>query len=141
MDFVHNKNEVLHSIPLFLQLPRRVAVAATIRAALVVATLGDVLLTRCSGSRLRVNLLPPHLFGELAAELRGHGATKSALAVGSVQHLGRCHDWLMRLRVLPLAAFSISAVATFRVPRPSGDGYNAGGYIALWLTPQSRLAG
>ena len=44
-------------------------------------------------------------------------------------------------RLLPLAAFSISAVATFRVPRPSGDGYNAGGYIALWLTPQSRLAG
>ena len=36
-------------------------------------------------------------------------------------------------RLRPLAAFSISAVATFRVPRPSGDGYNAGGYIALWL--------
>ena len=30
-------------------------------------------------------------------------------------------------RLLPLAAFSISAVATFRVPRPSGDGFNAGG--------------
>ena len=40
--------------PSLLQLP--VAVAAAIRAALVVATLGDVLLTRCSGSRLRVNL-------------------------------------------------------------------------------------
>ena len=33
-------------------------------------------------------------------------------------------------RLLPLAAFSISAVATFRVPRPSGDGYNAGGYLS-----------
>ena len=75
---------------LLLQLPRRVA-AATVRAAGVVATLGDVLLTRCCGSRLRVNLLPTYLVGELAAELRGHGATKSALAVGSVQHLGRCH--------------------------------------------------
>ena len=76
----------------FLQLPRRVVVAAaTVRAALVVATLGDVLLTRCSGSRLRVNLLPTHLVGELAAKLRGYGATKSALAVGSVQHLGGCH--------------------------------------------------
>ena len=68
---------------LLLQLPRRVA-TATIRAAAVVATLGDVLLTRCSGSSLRVNLLPTHLVGELAAELRGHGATKSALAtIGS----------------------------------------------------------
>ena len=93
-----------------LQLPRRVASAAAIRAALVVATLGDVLLARCSGSRLRINLLPTYLVGELAAEglarrpegesqLRGHGATKSALAVGCVQHLGRCHDWLMCLRV------------------------------------------
>ena len=81
-----------------LQLPRRVAAAAAI-AALVVTTLGDVLLTRSSGSGLRINLLPTHLVGELAAELRGHGATKSALAVGSVQHLGRCHDRLMRLRV------------------------------------------
>ena len=73
----------------FLQLPRRVAAAAV--ATLVVATLGDVLFARCSGSGLRVNLLPTHLVGELAAELRGYGATKSALAVGSVQHLGRCH--------------------------------------------------
>ena len=81
---------------LSLQLPARSIAAAT----LVVATLGDVLFARCSGSSLRVNLLPTHL-----------------------------------------AAFSISAVATFRVPRPSGDGYNAGGYIALWLTPQSRLSG
>ena len=71
-------------------------------AALVVATLGDVLLTRCSGSGLRVNLLPTHLVGELAAEglarrpegesqLGGYGATQSALAVGCVQHLGGCH--------------------------------------------------
>ena len=29
--------------------------------------------------------------GELAAELRGYRATQSALAVGSVQHLGGCH--------------------------------------------------
>ena len=83
-----------------LQLPRRVVVAAAVRAAArVVATLGDVLLTRCSGSGLRVNLLPTHLVGELAAEPCGHGATKSALAVGCVQHLGGCHDRLMRLRV------------------------------------------
>ena len=71
-----------------LQLPAwRVVVAAT----LVLATLGDVLLTRCSGSGLRVNLLPTYLVRELAAELGGYGATKSALAVGSVQHLGGCH--------------------------------------------------
>ena len=90
-----------------LQFPAwRIVVA---RATLIVATLGDVLLARCCGSCLRVNLLPTHLIGELAAELGGYGATQSALA------------------------FSISAVATFRVPRPSGDGYNAGGYIALWL--------
>ena len=93
-----------------LQLPRRVVAAATVAALVVVATLGDVLLTRCSGSRLRVNLHPAHLVGELAAEglarrpegesqLRGHGATQSALAVGRVQHLGGCHDRLMRLRV------------------------------------------
>ena len=71
---------------LLLQLPRRIAAAAIVTA-VVVATLGDVLLTRSSGSRLRVNLLPTHLVGELAAELRGHGATKSALAGGSVQRL------------------------------------------------------
>ena len=76
---------------------------AALVAALIVATLGDVLFARCSGSGLRVNLLPTHLVGELAAEglarrpegesqLRGHGATQSALAVGSVQHLGGCHD-------------------------------------------------
>ena len=63
----------------------------TILATLVLATLGDVLLARCSGSSLRVNLLPTHLVGELAAELGGHGATQSALAVGSVQHLGGRH--------------------------------------------------
>ena len=66
---------------------RIVIVAAT----LIVATLGDVLLTRCSGSCRRVNLLPTHLVRELAAELRGYGATQSALAVGCVQHLGGSH--------------------------------------------------
>ena len=80
-------NPITSLVGLLLQLPWRVATAATIRAALVVATLGDVLLTRCSGSRLRVNLRPTHLIRELASELRGHGATKSALAVGSVQRL------------------------------------------------------
>ena len=87
------------------------AVAPAIVATLVVATLGDVLLARCCGSSRRVNLLPTHLVGELAAEglarrpegesqLRGHGATQSALAVGSVQHLGGRHDGLVRLRIL-----------------------------------------
>ena len=72
-----------------LQLPasRTAALVAT----LVVAALGDVLLARCSGSSLRVNLLPTHLVGELAAELRGYGATQSAPSVGCVQHLGRRH--------------------------------------------------
>ena len=65
--------------------------AAVVAATLVLATLGDVLFARCSGSSLRVNLLPTHLVGELAAELGGYGATQSALAVGSVQHLGGCH--------------------------------------------------
>ena len=75
--------------PLSLKLPARsIAVA---RATLVVATLGDVLLARCSGSCRRINLLPTHLVRELAAELGGYGATQSALAVGSVQHLGGCH--------------------------------------------------
>ena len=73
--------------PLSLQLSARSIAAAT----LVVATLGDVLFARCSGSCLRVNLLPTYLVGELAAELGGYGATQSALAVGSVQHLGGCH--------------------------------------------------
>ena len=68
-----------------LQLP------ALVTTTLVVATLGDVLFARCSGSGLRVNLLPTYLVGELAAELGGHGATQSALAVGCVQHLGGCH--------------------------------------------------
>ena len=66
----------------------RVVVAAR---TLVVATLGDVLFARCSGSCLRINLHPTYLVGELAAELRGYGATQSALAVGCVQHLGGCH--------------------------------------------------
>ena len=73
----------------------------------------------------------------------------AAAAVGSTFcQLTSSENWRLNFaatvqpsRLLPLAAFSMSAVATFRVPRPSGDGYNAGGYIALWLTPQSRLAG
>ena len=75
---------------------------AALVATLVLATLCDVLFTRCSGSGLRVNLLPAYLVGELAAEglarrpegesqLGGYGATKSAPSVGSVQHLGGCH--------------------------------------------------
>ena len=95
---------------------------AALVATLVVAALGDVLLARCSGSSLRVNLLPTYLVGELAAAL-GYAALLAKNLAATVQP--------SRLR--PLAAFSISAVATFRVPRPSGDGYNAGGYIALWL--------
>ena len=72
-----------------LQLPasRTAALVATLAS----ATIGDVLLARCSGSSLRVNLLPTYLVGELAAELRGYGATQSAPSVGSVQHLGGCH--------------------------------------------------
>ena len=73
-------------VSLALQLPSLVAAAT-----LVLATLGDVLLARCSGSGLRVNLLPTHLVRELAAELGGYGATQSAPSVGSVQHLGGCH--------------------------------------------------
>ena len=81
----------------FLQLPRRVVVAtaaAAIRAALVVATLGDVLLTRSSGSGLRVNLLPTHLVGELAAELRGCLTIAAVVRVSA----GR-HPYLRRLSV------------------------------------------
>ena len=75
-----------------LQLPAWRSIAATVVAAtLVLATLGDVLFARCSGSGLRVNLLPTYLVGELAAELGGYGATQSALAVGCVQHLGGSH--------------------------------------------------
>ena len=81
---------------LSLQFPARsTAVAAT----LVVATLGDVLFAKCSGSCLRVNLLPTYLVRELAAELGGYGATQSAPSVGCVQHLGGCHDGRMCLRV------------------------------------------
>ena len=72
-----------------LQLPA--SRTASLVAALVLATLGDVLLARSSGSGLRVNLLPTHLVGELTAELGGYGATQSAPSVGSVQHLGGCH--------------------------------------------------
>ena len=60
------------------------SLAAALVATLVVATLGDVLLARCSGSGLWVNLLPTHLVRELAAELGGYGATQSALAVESL---------------------------------------------------------
>ena len=51
---------------LSLQFPasRTAALVATLAS----ATLGDVFLARCSGSSLRVNLLPTHLVGELAAE-------------------------------------------------------------------------
>ena len=66
-------------------------VGGVVAATLIVATLGDVLFTRCSGSSLRVNLLPTYLVRELAAKLRGYGATQSALAVGCVHHLGGCH--------------------------------------------------
>ena len=74
---------------LSLQLPasRTAAMVATLAS----ATLGDVLLARCSGSSLRVNLLPTYLVRELAAELGGYGATQSAPSVGCVQHLGGCH--------------------------------------------------
>ena len=50
---------------LSLQLPasRTAALVATLAS----ATLGDVLLARCSGSCRRVNLLPTHLVRELAA--------------------------------------------------------------------------
>ena len=81
---------------------RVVVAAAAVSATLVVATLGNVLLARCSGSGLRVNLLPTHLVRELAAEglarrpegesqLRGYGTPQSAPSVGSVQHLGGRH--------------------------------------------------
>ena len=82
-----------------------VSAAALVAATLVLATLGDVLFARCSGSGLRVNLLPTHLVGELAAELGGHGATQSAPSVGSVQHLGGCHDGRMRLGVFGVVSF------------------------------------
>ena len=72
-------------------IPARVDTAATSAWVVGRATLGDVLLARSSGSGLRVNLLPTYLVGELAAELRGYGATQSAPSVGSVQHLGGCH--------------------------------------------------
>ena len=75
-----------------LQLPASRTAALVAAATLASATLGDVLLARCSGSSLRINLLPAYLVGELAAELGGYGATQSALSVGCVQHLGGCHD-------------------------------------------------
>ena len=96
----------LHAFPVLytrpdvgLSLKFSALVAARVAATLVVAALGDVLFTRCSGSRSRVNLLPTYLVRELAAELGGYGATQSALAVGSVQHVGGCHDGRMSLGV------------------------------------------
>ena len=41
-------------------------------------------------------------------------------------------------RLLPLAALSISAVATFRVPRPSGDGYRSALPLATEGTQECR---
>ena len=84
-------------IPLHSCVPSVASV--TLSGCRAVATLGDVLLTRCSGSGLRVNLLPTHLVRELAAELGGNGATQSALPVGRVQHLGGGHDGRMSLGV------------------------------------------
>ena len=57
-----------------------VAVAATLAS----ATLGDVLFARCSGSSLRVNLLPAHLVGELAAAL-GYAALLAKNFAATVQ--------------------------------------------------------
>ena len=61
-------------------------------------------------------------------------ATLVVATLGDVLQLTSSENWRLNFaatvqpsRLLPLAAFSISAVATFRVPRPSGDGYNAGG--------------
>ena len=90
------RKQILHSSLFTFHLPQALsfqlsAWRVVIAAALVVATLGDVLFARCSGSSLRVNLLPTYLVRELAAELGGYGATQSALAVGCVQHLGGCH--------------------------------------------------
>ena len=76
---------------LSLQLSAWWVVVSAAVATLVLATLGDVLFARCSGSGLRVNLLPTYLVRELAAELGGYGATQSAPSVGCVQHLGGCH--------------------------------------------------
>ena len=98
---LHLTSYILHPCGSAFQLSALVA-ATVVAATLVVATIGDVLLTRCSGSGLRVNLLPTYLVGELAAEglarrhevesqLGGYGATQSALPVGRVQHLGGCH--------------------------------------------------
>jgi len=83
------RKQILHSSLFTFHLPQALSLqlpasrTAALVATLVVATLGDVLFARCSGSSLRVNLLPTHLVGELAAELRGYGATQSAL--------GGCH--------------------------------------------------
>ena len=91
------RKQILHSSLFTFHLPQALSLqlsasrTAALVATLIVAALGDVLLARCSGSCLRVNLLPTHLVGELAAKLGGYGATQSALAVGSVQHLGGCH--------------------------------------------------
>jgi len=91
------RKQILHSSLFTFHLPQALSFkfpasrTSALVAALVVATLGDVLFARCSGISLRVNLLPTYLVRELAAELGGYRATQSALAFGSVQHLGRCH--------------------------------------------------
>ena len=71
----------------------------------------------------------------------------AAAAVGSTFcQLTSSANWRLNLaatvqpsRLLPLAAFSISAVATFRVPRPSGDGYRSALPLATEGTQESRL--
>ena len=100
-----------------------------------------------SSSPLGGLLLPPPWLSP--PSVMSSSPDAAAAACGSTFcQLTSSENWRLNLaatvqpsRLLPLAALSISAVATFRVPRPSGDGYNAGGYIALWLTPQSRLSG
>ena len=57
---------------------------AALVATLASATLGDVLLARCSGSSLRVNLLPTYLVGELAAAL-GYAALLAKNFAATVQ--------------------------------------------------------
>ena len=70
----------------------------------------------------------------------------AAAACGSTFcQLTSSENWRLNLaatvqpsRLLPLAAFSISAVATFRVPRPSGDGYRSALPLATEGTQECR---
>ena len=101
-----------------------------------------------SSSPLGGLLLPPPPWLSPPSVMSSSPDAAAAACGSTFCQLTSSENWRLNLaatvqpsRLLPLAAFSISAVATFRVPRPSGDGYNAGGYIALWLTPQSRLSG